>query len=434
MAVETIPETRPGPSDGGLETGRGGAHSRLRGGRRSATGSWARWIAIALIVVAGLVGLVLRSWLIFHTPITSDEAVVGLVAQGILHGHFTSFYWGQQYGGTAEPAVIALFFLIFGQHGWVETSTVGVLSALAAVLTWRVALRLVRDPILALLAGALTWAAPEVVLQDSVKTWGFRGVALVCGLLVLLLGLRVLDGKRGLLNFAGLGLAAGVGWWSSPEIAYYAVPTLFILVIAFTSTPARRWRIWLPATLTTLVMLGLGAAPWLWTNSKSGFASLNTTPRPGATPRPGIGGRLSIFFHDQLPMSAGLRRVFDWDWLISLGGQWLRSIVLVVVMALIVTALLLCLARPGRTRCLGLGVILFPFMFVLSPASWYWQDGRYDCYLPPLLALVLAVGSHQGADRLRRLRPRRRGRVDVTAATPSAGVAILMMSAAVALS
>ena len=36
-------------------------------------------------------------------------------------------------------------------------------------------------------------------------------------------------------------------------------------------------------------------------------------------------------------------------------------------------------------------------MFVLSPASWYWQDGRYDCYLPPLLALVLAVGSYEGA-------------------------------------
>ena len=265
----------------------------------------------------------------------------------------------------------------------------------------------------------------------------------------------MLDGKRGALNFAGLGLAAGVGWWSSPEIAYYAVPTLFILVIAVRSTPARRWRIWLPAMLTTLFTFVVGAFPWLWTNWKSGFASLSTTPRPGSTPRAGIVGRLSIFFHDQLPMAVGLRRAFDGDWLISAGGQWLRSIVLVVVMALIVTALLLCLARPGRTRCLALGVILFPFMFVLSPASWYWQDGRYDCYLAPLLALVLAVGSYEGAARLRRLRRRRLPRPDLVAGpahtgsepavlqtppdgpgapAPRPGAAVLMMSAAVALS
>ena len=165
MVAETIPETWPRPGDGGMATDRGGAHSRRRGGKRSATESWATWIAIVLIVAAGLVGLVLRLWLIFHSPITSDEAVVGLVAQGFLHGHFTTFFWGQQYGGTAEPALIAAFFLVLGQHGWVETGTVGILSVIAAVLTWRVALRVVRVPIIALLAAALTWAAPEVVLR-----------------------------------------------------------------------------------------------------------------------------------------------------------------------------------------------------------------------------------------------------------------------------
>ena len=445
MVVETIPETKPRSGSGEATAGRGRRHSRRRRDQRSPTDSLAWWIAAFLIAAAGVVGLVLRLWLVFHSPLTSDEAVVGLVAQGMLHGHFTAFFWGQQYGGTAEPAVLALFFLVLGQHGWVETLMAGFLSAVAAVLTWRVALRLVRLPVLALLAAALTWAAPEVVVQDSVKTWGFRGVALICGLLVLLMGLRVLDGRRGVLNFAALGLAAGVGWWSSPEIAYYAVPTLFILVVAFRSTRERRWRIWVPATLTAVVTVIVGAAPWLWTNEKSGFASLHTIPRRGPTHHPGILGRIPIFFRDQLPMSVGLRRAFDGVWLGSFGGEWLRVTVMVIVFAIIVTALFLCLARPGRTRCLALGVLLFPLMFILSPASWFWLDGRYDCFLPPLLALVLAVGCYEGAGRFRRLRGRH-GEVtagavgsvepgaDESGPTPSAGVATLMMAGVVALS
>ena len=250
MVVETIPETKPRSGSGEATAGRGRRHSRRRRDQRSPTDSWAWWIAVFLIAAAGVVGLVLRLWLVFHSPITSDEAVVGLVAQGMLHGHFTAFFWGQQYGGTAEPAVLALFFLVLGQHGWVETLMAGFLSAVAAVLTWRVALRLVRlrcspcspprspGPHPKSFSRIRSRPGDSAVWRSSAASW------CCC------MGLRVLDGRRGVLNFAALGLAAGVGWWSSPEIAYYAVPTVFILVVAFRSTRERRWRIWIPATLT----------------------------------------------------------------------------------------------------------------------------------------------------------------------------------------
>lgn len=200
--------------------------------------SWVTPLCIIVVVIAGLVGLVLRAWLIFHYPITSDEAVVGLIAQNAMHGHFNAFYWNQPYGGTIEPDIIALFFLVFGENGWVMGLAVGSLSALAAVLTWRVTLRLVKEPRLALLAGALVWVAPQAVLADSVRTGGFRGVALICCLSMLLFAFRVLDGHRGLIEFAGLGLAAGIGWWSSPESAYYAIPSIIIVISAIVRSPA----------------------------------------------------------------------------------------------------------------------------------------------------------------------------------------------------
>ena len=53
-------------------------------------------VAIAVLVV---LGLFVRVWILGRTPINSDQAVVGLMAREILHGHLFVFYWGQHYGG-----------------------------------------------------------------------------------------------------------------------------------------------------------------------------------------------------------------------------------------------------------------------------------------------------------------------------------------------
>jgi uncharacterized membrane protein YgcG len=53
-------------------------------------------VAIAVLVV---LGLFVRVWILGGTPINSDQAVVGLMAREILHGHLFVFYWGQHYGG-----------------------------------------------------------------------------------------------------------------------------------------------------------------------------------------------------------------------------------------------------------------------------------------------------------------------------------------------
>lgn len=51
--------------------------------------------------------------------------------------------------------MVAGAFAIFGSSIWVLEGTAVVLSMAAAVLTWRIILRLVQDPALAALAGAL---------------------------------------------------------------------------------------------------------------------------------------------------------------------------------------------------------------------------------------------------------------------------------------
>lgn len=43
--------------------------------------------------------------------------------------------------------------------------------------------------------------------------------------------------------------------------------------------------------------------------------------------------------------------------------------------------------------------MVFPFLYAVSPDSWAWQDGRYANYLPPLMAIMIVCGMHEGARR-----------------------------------
>ena len=119
------------------------------------------------------VGIFARAWFLAHVPISSDAAVAGLIAGNILHGHFQAFYWGQNYGGV-EPYLIAFVFAAFGRSAFSLGLTPVLLTAGSAVVIWRIGRRLVRDPILAVLAGAIVWAAPAVGVENSTIEFGFR--------------------------------------------------------------------------------------------------------------------------------------------------------------------------------------------------------------------------------------------------------------------
>jgi hypothetical protein len=383
-------------------------------------------IALTLTVLAIALGLVMRLWYLFHVPTTSDEDLVGFMANDALHGHFYAFYWGQAYGG-GETYVVAVLFALFGHSAFVLGLTGVVLSAIAGILTWRAATRLVRSPTLAMLTGALVWVVPDAAVANSTREFGFRGVTMICGLACLVLALRLLDGSSAWLDVCALGLFAGIGWWSSPEIVYFLLPAGLMVIGAIVGGP-RSWRDWVPRLAAGVAAFGVGALPWLWANVQSGFASLKPSSFPNGaitSLNTGFWGRLNVFGHLSLPIELDLRHLFSGTFLFGGTGAGIRHglgvVVTIVVLTFVVVAVLLCAARGGRWLALGVTVLVFPFLFAAQPGGWYWQDGRYIVFLGPLLALALAAGLEDGVRRLTAAR-------NLSASGP-ASVTVLAMSA-----
>jgi hypothetical protein len=358
-------------------------------------------VLIAVVTASALVvGVLLRLWLIFHRPLGSDEAIVGLMAGQILHGHFSAFYWGQVYGG-GEAYVVAGTFAIFGSSSWALEGTAVVLSMAAAVLTWRIVLRLVEDPMLAALSGALVWAAPLTVLSNSTLEYGFRGLTMACGLGLLLMAFRILDGARSLVDFALLGLAAGIGWWSSPEITYFLLPaSVLVAVAAFRAHDQAGVVVrWWPRLGVALVTASIGALPWVWANVASGWQSIRDNSVTVPVGSPDYGGRVRIVIEFMLPMLMGFRRMITGQWL---GHVALSLLLLSLFLAVIALALALCLRRGLKGGVVAGAVLVMPFLMSLSPATFFWRDGRYAVFLFPLLAMALAIGASEGSAMVQR--------------------------------
>jgi hypothetical protein len=334
-------------------------------------------------------------WYLFHTPLSSDEAVSGLMARAMLHGHFTAFYWGQSYGGSAEPFVIAIFFALFGQSTIVLEVTELVLAAGATFLTWRIARRLVSDPWLAAMAAAVMWIAPLSWVANSTVSYGFRGVALLCGLGVLLLAQRAVALGISTVEVLALGLLAGVGWWSSPEVVYFFLPAALLL----------GWRAWInrrAVTVGGVVRLGaltvagfvIGALPWIWANTSSHLRSLSTAALQVPPGSPGFVGRLENFPKMALPMAFSLRQQLTGSWL---GGTVVGLVLYVGLAALLAGAIYLALHRSGPSRIIAVSLLAFPVLMAVSPATWYLRDGRYVSYAVPLVVLTLAIGAEEAS-------------------------------------
>lgn len=341
----------------------------------------------AVTLAAVVVGTALHAWWVFHTRLTGDQAIAGLMGREIRHGHLYTFYWGQAYGG-AEPYVVAVVTLVGRTSGTVLNLVPTLLAALSAVLVWRVGRRIVPTgmEVVAGAAGAAVWLGPQVLTMTSSQELGFRGVTLAAGVGLVLAAQRAGTTWRPL-DLAVLGLVAGVGWWSSPEIIYFALPALGGLVAG--GRPDAR-----AALLAAPAAFVVGAAPWIATNLRSGFASLDRSSSPSYV-RSDYTGRLSVFLHKTLPMMLGFRLPQSGRWVWGTAGQVLCWLTVAAVVAL--TVLALAGAGPTRARWarrgLAAGVLAFPLLYAAFPATSYWQQGQYGVYLVPLVALTAAAAA-----------------------------------------
>jgi hypothetical protein len=168
-----------------------------------------------------------------------------------------------------------------------------------------------------------------------------------------------------------MGLAAGLGWWVSPQILYFLLPVAVWLLL-------RRIfpRVW--SAFLFIAGFALGAAPWIVTNVLEAFPSLDIPP-VAATPT----DRLVAMASGGLPMALGLRIPFTEDWLLPPLGQVLYIVGIAALVVVLVR-------RRSPLAIHHLLLLAFPVLFVVIPAAPYVGSGRYFFFLAPAIALCLA--------------------------------------------
>jgi hypothetical protein len=360
--------------------------------RQRADGSATR-VAAVTAIVAVVVGIVLRIAVLRSRlgPVDADEAVVGLMARDLLHGHVQAFYWGQAYGGIHEQVVVAMLLLV-RTPGWLAMELAPIGWAAAAVLVWRIGRRVLGggEPA-AMLAGAFTWVSSGAFVWLSTKERGFYGATLVIGLAALLFALRLVD-RPTRRDAAALGLAVGTGWYASPQVTYLAVPAALVVIAALARrdglTPTRG------AVLAQLPLVAagavVGALPWIAANVHSGFASLHLA---ATVPHTTYADRLTIFFRHALPIATGLKVPFTLRW-IGPAARPAYAFFLVTLAAVAVVAIVRSGRRGGNTTwAIAIGLLAYPFVYAAFPTSYYFGDPRYLYLLWPLVALLAVDAS-----------------------------------------
>ena len=330
-------------------------------------------LAAALVPCAVIVGIVFRAWML-ASPIgllDSDEAVVGLMARHILDGELPIFFWGQAYGGPHEAVLAAGVFSIAGSSVVALKLVPAALAAVAAVLTWRVGRRTVGEPAAAI-GAALMWVWPMAFVWWSIKAVGFYQAGLVAALGVVLCALRLRE-RDSWVDAAVLGLLAGTAWWATAQSVYLMAPAVVWLVVS-------RPRV-LKLAAASLAGALLAAGPWLVHNVQNDWVGLHAPAAgfPGNT----YWHHLELFFTEALPRALGLRLPDGW---LPPGGA---HVAYGILLALFVYA---AVRLRGNARLLVLIGAAYPFLFALSPFSWYVEHPRYLYFLAPVPALLIARG------------------------------------------
>jgi hypothetical protein len=348
------------------------AHVRRRRRPRAAT------VAVGVVAIAGLVARLV----VLHTTLgalDSDEAVVGLMAEAFRHGQLRAIFWGQSYGGTLEPALAAGVLSVVGASTTALKAVPIALSALAALLTWRVGLR-VANGRTAVVAGLLVWVWPGAYVWWSTKERGFYWACLCLSIAVVLLALQIgqqprASGRAELGRWGLLGLCAGLGFWESPQVLFVVVPVA-IWLLAF------HWRRCAGA-IVAFPAAAVGALPWLVWNANHRWNGLHGEP---VLVKGGYVSHLRVFGRAGLPTVLGLRVPYTQAWLAPRSHRELYAVALVVVA--------IGAVRLGRRGALVVLVLVaFPFVHAAFPVSGYVGEGRYLVFLLPWAALAVAAAA-----------------------------------------
>ena len=348
---------------------------------RCSTGAPDRVANACLVVLAGvlsLFGLVVRIWMVDHLPITSDQAVNGLMSLDILHGHFGAITWGQTYGGV-EPYVTSVLFALFGHSDTTLDITPVVLSFTASVQVYLIGRQFLARRLAGL--GALAvWVWPAIVVSNGTQELGYRFACLNLGLLAIICAIRLRRRGPSSRRYAVLGVTLGLCLWADPECIYFLVPCAVLVA----PVVVRAWSSDRNATASGLLWgvtgVLVGGLPFWWSTLSSHAVPI--APYPGT-----LGTRATALVTHALPLALGLQVPGTGAWT---GGPVLGITAYVVVLVSLIAGVVWALVRhrPRTVVCLVAFVVAYPVIYSLLPGTWYWQDGRYIVYLPYLLVVV----------------------------------------------
>ena len=364
-----------------------------------------RWLLLAVCAACAGVSV----FMVWNARFTldPDAGVVALMARHMAEGtDFPVFFYGQPYMGSLEPAVSALFFLIFGASELalcMGTALIG-LCVLPVVYFWArdAAGRWAGLAALAFLAIGPAGYFPYM----SVPRGGYALIVLSAAL-VLWLSVRILSREwmresADWRLYAALGLAAGAGWWTS-ALASASLATAGLLFLCIMRRRLASWRV-----LIAGLAFFAGSAPfWIW-NIRHDWASF-VYYAGGAHHAPFL-ANLVTWLPARFLLLMGLEKVPGWraaPVLVLLGVALLSGLMLLfrslrsgnrraalpltaAALFMLVSLLLFCDSNFARLRTPRYLAPLVPALAVVIGAGTVWLHDRIRrLAVIPLLALVL---------------------------------------------
>ena len=168
----------------------------------------------------------------------ADETVSGLMARALLDGNVSTFYWEQQYGGTVE---IIPFAVLVGAID--DRAAIVVLPLVESRSSEGCSSSSPAD------GSVGSWPSPPSPWRpcSQRRRCGSRTRAMLFYQPVIIAGLGALvlaeqlaeddvDRRGRAWRWVGIGLLLGVGWWTSTQVVFFAIPAVVWLVLRRAST------------------------------------------------------------------------------------------------------------------------------------------------------------------------------------------------------
>jgi hypothetical protein len=338
------------------------------------------------------VGFVIRVLLGLQEGLDPDEAVQGITALHILHGHLPLMESNAHYLGAFESYFLVPFVAVLGPTLMALRVGIGVLGAGYVLATYLLGRGLFRTHRGALLLAAIAAVFPLFALTFAERARNYAGLLLfeaLCLALVIRVAWPATLPKRR--DWLLLGLAVGLGTWNHPLLL---VPLLPVVAAILMRAPALGWRPTVEGGLTAAGAAIVGFAPAIVYNLESRLGSLRHLYGPFATYSIAPERALREVFAAALPIFVGTREVWCGQAVVSpvvtdgavilifAGALWLRRDRLQPVLR----------GQLTRLEPVEMVLAIAPVAMVAVTARWFNSLSCEPRYLLPFaVPLVLAA-------------------------------------------